>query len=167
MEDTAAVLVAALMVCAARLLCNAAILQLDGQEIKKLSRRQTPFKACRTRTCEGSDMDEVAWEAAMHVADLCARNSTHRPQLEKRLSAKRRIHTLDVLPSWADRCPRRILPRSRIALRSAARCPTLMSWHMRKGLFWTCGPHEPKPKLGLSWPLEHTCPQHPAQHDIA
>ncbi|CAE7875776.1 CRWN1, partial [Symbiodinium microadriaticum] len=77
-------------------------------------------------------MDEVAWEArgvalqvvssssggssaeaAMRVADLCARNSaswmlkvvfasfwvfwkTHRPQLEKRLSAKRRIHTLDV-----------------------------------------------------------------------
>ena len=138
-------------------------------------RRQTPFKACRTRSCEGidlvqhlswiepvligSDMDEVAWEArgvalqvvssssggssaeaAMRVADLCARNSaswmlkvvfasfwvfwkTHRPQLEKRrhflssgeatcrhrkpcqyrrLSAKRRIHTLDVPRSWCE-----------------------------------------------------------------
>eukprot|EP00437_Effrenium_voratum_P028519 CAMPEP_0181396754 /NCGR_PEP_ID=MMETSP1110-20121109/82_1 /TAXON_ID=174948 /ORGANISM="Symbiodinium sp., Strain CCMP421" /LENGTH=138 /DNA_ID=CAMNT_0023518471 /DNA_START=51 /DNA_END=467 /DNA_ORIENTATION=- len=72
--DTAAVLAAALMVCAARFLCNAALLQLDGQEMK-LFRRQTPFKACRTRSCEGSDMDEVAWEAAMRVADLCARNS--------------------------------------------------------------------------------------------
>ncbi|CAE6913233.1 unnamed protein product [Symbiodinium sp. CCMP2456] len=80
--DTAAVLAAALMVCAARFLCNAALLQLDGQEMKlsrsfkkSLQRRRTPFKACRPRTCEGSDMDEVAWEAAMHVADLCARNA--------------------------------------------------------------------------------------------